>query len=530
MSWIGNSPLGRRGGGGDDDARPPYVPGDLGADGDGASLRPEVADLGRLGRRLIRKAVRAARADEVPALHRLLAHHLGQGAAALPVVAGKWPSHDHVNLQVGLEHWLGEAGRSHTLIGITRFEHRSVTLADLGQPAPPQFGPGIGSVSMVSLGCGPEGATHPAVRCALYLVSESEGPLAILVREGESHGPSGPQVLVEVTGPDPARASVALAEIRQAALTHNVFRGQVVVFGSELFGPESALLSFQGRPALSRDALVLPPGVLELVEQQVVGIARRREAMTAAGQHLKRGLLLHGPPGTGKTHTVRYLLGQLEGVTAIILSGDALGAIGPACSIARTLQPAVVVVEDVDLIAEHRGMHPGQNPLLFRLLNEMDGLGEDVDVAFVLTTNRADLLEPALAARPGRVDQAVEIPLPDAAGRRRLIELYAGQLVLSVADLAPVVERTEGVTASFLKELVRRASLLAADRDGAAPAQEGHQSEAAIEEPPALVVGPAELDEALDQLLGDGNRLTRVLLGGSPAAGAPTPPSAGGEG
>ncbi len=61
-------------------------------------------------------------------------------------------------------------------------------------------------------------------------------------------------------------------------------------------------------------------------------------------------------------------------------------------------------------------MHPGQHPLLFQLLNEMDGLAEDADVVFVLTTNRADLLEPALAARPGRVDQAIELR---AAGRRR---------------------------------------------------------------------------------------------------------------
>ena len=111
----------------------------------------------------------------------------------------------------------------------------------------------------------------------------------------------------------------------------------------------------------------------------------------------------------------------------------------------------VVVVEDVDLIAEHRGMHPGQHPLLFALVNEMDGLGEDVDVAFVLTTNRVDLLEPALAARPGRVDQAVEIPVPDAAGRRRLIELYKGNVALQVADLSRVVERTDGVTAPSSK-------------------------------------------------------------------------------
>ena len=139
----------------------------------------------------------------------------------------------------------------------------------------------------------------------------------------------------------------------------------------------------------------------------MVGVARNRQRLRSSGQHLKRGLLLYGPPGVGKTHTVRYLIGELTDTTVVELTGDTLGAISEACSIARTLQPAMIVVEDVDLIAEERDHYGGEHPLLFTLLNEMDGLDEDADVVFLLTTNRADLLEPALAARPGRVDQAV---------------------------------------------------------------------------------------------------------------------------
>lgn len=520
MGWVGYSPMSRRTRGSASQTGALYRPGDIGGIDDGP-LRPELADLGRLARRLVSKAVGAARADEGPTLARLLAEHLGQGASSLSVVGANWPSYDHVNVQLGLEHWLGEADRTHILVGVTGFEHRMFTLADLAQPERDPFGPRIGSVSMLSLASGPEGATHPAVRCALYLVREAAGPLALLMRQGQDHGPAGPQVSVEVTGPDPERSSAALGEIRQAALAHNVFRGQVVSFGSEMFGPDQAPLSFQRRPSLRREMLVLPPGVLEMVEHHVVGITRRREELLAAGQHLKRGILLHGPPGTGKTHTVRYLLGRLQDVTVVVLSGDALGAIGPACSIARALQPSVVVVEDVDLIAEQRGMHPGQHPLLFRLLNEMDGLGDDVDVAFVLSTNRADLLEPALAARPGRVDQAVEISLPDPIGRRRLIELYKGNMNLEAADLSAVIERTEGVTASFLKELLRRVALLAAEGvDGVDDAQAGSAAggtEAVSPTPmgSCLVVTQAERDAALDQLLDASNQLTRALLGGT---------------
>ena len=115
-------------------------------------------------------------------------------------------------------------------------------------------------------------------------------------------------------------------------------------------------------------------------------------------------------------------------MTVIVISGRALGQIGEACSVARVLAPAAVVVEDVDLIAEERTARHGEHPLLFQLLNEMEGLNSAADVTFLLTTNRADLLEPALAERPGRVDLAAELPLPDTAARRALIELLSGEL------------------------------------------------------------------------------------------------------
>ena len=124
----------------------------------------------------------------------------------------------------------------------------------------------------------------------------------------------------------------------------------------------------------------------------------------------------------------------------------------------------------------------------------MDGAASDADVLFLLTTNRADLLEPALAQRPGRVDLAVEIPLPDAEGRRRLLALYGPRLRLSEDVVRTAVERTEGTTASFAKELVRRAELLAAERG--ADETEG-----------------ADLQAALDELLSDRDELTRRLLG-----------------
>jgi ATP-dependent 26S proteasome regulatory subunit len=273
-----------------------------------------------------------------------------------------------------------------------------------------------------------------------------------------------------------------------------------------VFGHRRAPFHFVDRPHIDREHVILPPEVLGGIERQVIGVARHAGRLLASGQHLKRGVLLHGAPGTGKTHMIRYLLGELSGVTVVLLSGRALGMIAQACSVARTLQPSVVVVEDVDLIAEQREYGEGEHPLLFQLLNEMDGLGEDLDITFLLTTNRADLLEPALAQRPGRVDHAALLPVPDAGARLRLLQLYQGTLVLDLADPDAVIGRTEGVTASFMKELLRRAALRAADES---------EDEAAST---PIRVTDAHMTAALDQLLDTRNELTRVLLGGQASA------------
>jgi ATP-dependent 26S proteasome regulatory subunit len=167
-----------------------------------------------------------------------------------------------------------------------------------------------------------------------------------------------------------------------------------------------------------------------------------------------------------------------------------------AVGLARELQPAIVILEDVDLVAEDRSLSQGgeQGPLLFELLNEMDGLASDVDVVFALTTNRVETLERALVSRPGRIDLALEIPLPDAPGRRRLVELYARGLDLGGVDIEPIVAASEGVTASFIKELLRKAALLAAV-DGTAPVVSSANLQLALVELQAslLTAGPTPI-------------------------------------
>jgi hypothetical protein len=472
--------------------------------------RFELADVRRLGRRAVRGLVGVARADERPTLARMLREHLGADCGGLDIVSEGWADYEHVNVQRGIDAWLAVPGRSHRLVGVTGYQHEPFGLADLlnrsGRLNHP-YGPRPGNVARANLPVGPDGTVQASVLCGVYLVEDEVARSALLLRGADpEYGMS--HVSVQVVSTQPARAARIAAELRRHTNENNVFRGQVLSFGGDVFGYERTLLKFHHRPRLTAAELVLPGKTLEAVRRQVVEVARHKERLLAAGQHLKRGLLLHGPPGVGKTHTVRLLMSSLTDTTVVQVTGESMQMLSAACSVARTLQPAMVVVEDVDLIAQERGELPGQHPMLFQLLNEMDGLEEDVDVVFVLTTNRADLLEPALAARPGRVDQAVELTLPDVDARRRLFALYRGGLDVDESNLDQVLERTEGVTASFLKELLRRAAVLAAARtadDGQAP----------------LHVAAADLDAALEELLDVRNTMTRVLLGAGRHAGRP---------
>ena len=99
--------------------------------------------------------------------------------------------------------------------------------------------------------------------------------------------------------------------------------------------------------------------------------------------------------------------------------------------------------------------NPCEESLLNRLLkHEMDGLREDAKVLFVLTTNRPDQLEEALTSRPGRIDQAIEFPLPDEDGRRKLIHLYGGGLKFGDELLPLLIQKTKGGSGAFIKELM----------------------------------------------------------------------------
>ncbi|QBD75514.1 ATP-binding protein [Ktedonosporobacter rubrisoli] len=431
--------------------------------------------------------------DFIPHLKELFAQDL----KTLPVVSEQFETTDQPNLHVALTNLLSREGCSYEILGIVSpYEHMGIKLAYLiDKDRPHKFT--VGPVEYLNIMLH-DGQPLTCIQMGLYLIRRAGQPLALLV-QGPNLQSFRAKVRIEVMTLQREVGERFLSELRTEMRMRNVYRGHVISLGTDQDG---LTVKFHHLPAVTREDIILPAGILERIERQTIGFSQHRDALLAAGRHLKRGLLLYGPPGTGKTLTALYLAKQMTDRTVILLTGRGIGLLEHSCTLARLLQPATVILEDVDLIAEERTRHEvGCSPLLFELLNQMDGLSDDADILFILTTNRPEILEPALASRPGRIDQASELPLPDRYCRKRLIELYGRGLQLHLQQLERLIDQTEGVSAAFIKEMLRKATLLAADE----------------QQQTAIVVSDAHVEEALKELLFESGELTRQLLGAGQA-------------
>lgn len=305
--------------------------------------------------------------------------------------------------------------------------------------------------------CGPGKVRH-VITNGLRCLRIDGSPVVVLAVESTSS--SGLSVIrVNVLSADPGLSRRVLARVSNTVRENSVMRGQIISFAGNEFGEESVAIEFHPRPSVERGDLVLPEGVLDRIEATVLGMGRQSTQLRALGQHLSRGILLYGPPGTGKTMTIRHLLTQASDYTVFLLQGEGLSRIRTAANAARTVGSTIIVLEDADLVAADRDFDEGNRSVLFDVLDILDGLDDDADIAFVLTTNRVGVLEEALALRPGRIDLAVEVPLPTEELRRRLFAGYARELAVTADGAARAAAVSEGTTGSFPKEAVRRAVL-----------------------------------------------------------------------
>ncbi len=165
--------------------------------------------------------------------------------------------------------------------------------------------------------------------------------------------------------------------LEDSILKADSYRGKILSLeeSEHSYSGESSGIAVHKLRTVERDHVILPQSTLTLLERNVIQFVKQRARLSQFQQATKKGLLFYGPPGTGKTHTIHYLARALDGHTTLLVSAEQVGLLAEYMPLARLLQPSIVVLEDVDLIARDRGdmSSPCEEVLLNKLLNEMDG-------------------------------------------------------------------------------------------------------------------------------------------------------------
>ncbi|MEN3001150.1 MAG: ATP-binding protein [Armatimonadota bacterium] len=430
-----------------------------------------------------------------------IADFFGKDILTLPILTAEYPLADLANPHLAINHYIQTHAIEHQVIGYISDDYRQ-GLSILITPRASFWATEvlIGPVQYRKEYISPQEQID-CVANGIYLIRTNRGTFALHLYSPmmDPHN-----IIVEVLADKREQASRFLDNIRQYVYTHNIYRNKIITLEAETgrWGRCVIRPRFIKLEPIQREQIILPETIKQVIERNTIGFLQQAEHLRRSGRSLKRGILLYGKPGTGKTLTARWLASTLSGVTTIVLAAEQLEAVRIACQMARLLQPALVIMEDVDLIASPRDpqRHPFYQITLHQLLNEMDGIESEAQVLFLLTTNRPEMLEPALVTRPGRIDQAIHLPLPDAECRRQLFELYGRGMHLMLTEYERFIQRTEGASPAFIQELLRRAALIAAEQN-------------ALHEDGRVIVRDSHLEMALREMLWSGDELTRRLLG-----------------
>ncbi|MEW6752688.1 MAG: ATP-dependent zinc metalloprotease FtsH, partial [Candidatus Latescibacterota bacterium] len=212
--------------------------------------------------------------------------------------------------------------------------------------------------------------------------------------------------------------------------------------------------------------------------QEIIEFLKDPHRFQRLGGRIPKGVLMVGPPGTGKTHLARAVAGE-AGVPFFSISGSDFVEmfVGVGASRVRDLfeqgkanAPCIVFIDEIDAVGRHRGAgigggHDEREQTLNQLLVEMDGFEANDGVILIAATNRPDVLDPALL-RPGRFDRRVVVDLPDVRGREGILRVHAGRMPLDQGvDFRRVAQGTPGLSGADLANLVNEAALLASRRD-----------------------------------------------------------------
>src|SRR5579859_1480950 len=270
------------------------------------------------------------------------------------------------------------------------------------------------------------------------------------------------------------------------------------------FGKSRARMFTGNKPTVT---FVDVAGVDEAKEElaEVVEFLKYPEKFAALGARIPRGVLLVGPPGTGKTLLARAVAGE-AGVPFFSISGSEFVEmfVGVGASRVRDLfdqakrnSPCIIFVDEIDAVGRQRGAglggsHDEREQTLNQILVEMDGFDTGTNVIVLASTNRPDVLDPALL-RPGRFDRQVVLDRPDIKGRKGILDVHVrGKPLDKSVDLLRIAQISPGFSGADLANVVNEAAILAARRN-------------------RKVITQIDFDEALEKVSLGPERRSRVI-------------------